>query len=983
VGLLLFWINAGVFSKSIWILENDLPGAVQKTGIELQKAFQRKQVAAELICAASLEQVLAAPSPESLLILTDCGVLPLKIAQPLEKYLDQGGRLLSLGGTLFRKPIGEIDGQWLTEEQYQERWVTIPLGYLIEDFQGEDLSQWSRSSNEPSHPSTHEIIQDPVHGACLHRLIRDMNGWDTLYAPPLAQPIPADQRFTCFWAKGGPKTDRMLIEWEEKDGSRWIAVVTLTTQWKRYVLTEKDFRFWESVPARANTTLNLQNTHRYNVGLAQTHTGGLWGDHEFWFTELGTCSAEGVTTLDWQVQFKPREMLFPAYHRYPCEDVARITLANKQGLLADLELNGEIMVPTRNLGEQAVPPTSMITVGGFAANVQALHPRPQNTGYGKNRTHRWIPLLEATSPTGDYRGAVAALRFTPQAEQMWAVFAMEEPRFYLDSNVQEVIVNLAQRMLETVFLWEGGTSRYTYYPDQFVNTTAQVVADEANRTGLQVEIRFTQPETGQLVWKEVIPARLAGSPIIADEVPLKTLGDYRVEVSLLRAGKVIDRLSHEVHLWSPDPNLPWVTTSKGEFRVSDQLWYPYGVNYMPSSGIAREEYEPFEQWLGARGYDPEVIERDLSRVAGMGMNMVSVFLYHQSNSIGNLVDLLRLCEKYHLRVNLSLRPGTPLDFEWAKVREMIIGNRLIGNRSLFAYDLAWEPHFEGSQDRSRYTREWNDWIQQKYGGNTQAFDAWKYQLTLVDGMIPVPQSREWYEKGPWDHYCLDYGDFLNALLHQYYKQARDLVRSVDPNHAVSFRMQHSGDPTYWGPTWIPYDFRGVARAVDIFEPEGYGRIGGWEQIKGGRFTVDYGRAVNPELPVFWAEAGLSCWDLATHSTPLRNLESVAEFYRLYHRMLLESHSNGVSWWWYPGGFRTGENSDYGIINPDGTDRPVTRVIRELGPQVVGQTGIPPPDTWIEIDMRTRPGGLAGVYASVTEQYWQAIEAGKKVGLKIK
>ena len=43
--------------------------------------------------------------------------------------------------------------------------------------------------------------------------------------------------------------------------------------------------------------------------------------------------------------------------------------------------------------------------------------------------------------------------------------------------------------------------------------------------------------------------------------------------------------------------------------------------------------------------------------------------------------------------------------------------------------------------------------------------------------------------------------------------------------------------------------------------------------------------------------------------------------------------DGVAWWWYPGGYRVNERSDFGIINPDGTDRPVTKVIREFGPKL--------------------------------------------------
>lgn len=54
----------------------------------------------------------------------------------------------------------------------------------------------------------------------------------------------------------------------------------------------------------------------------------------------------------------------------------------------------------------------------------------------------------------------------------------------------------------------------------------------------------------------------------------------------------------------------------------------------------------------------------------------------------------------------------------------------------------------------------------------------------------------------------------------------------------------------------------------------------------------------------------------------------------------------------------------------------------MGPQVVNLGAHPSPTRWIEVDLRTRPGGLAGAYNSVKEEYWKAIEAGERVGLKL-
>jgi hypothetical protein len=948
-------------TAEIQVLINDLPGADADIGNQILASCTERGLSAKAISPSELdEDRLSTPSHDSLLILTDCGTLPLDAAKPLDHYLATGGRMIALGGTLFRHPIAKVEGKWLTREGCESRWAEIPLGHLVADFSSVDLEKWSRSCNESGHASRAEITQDPERGSCLHSIIKSLNGWDTFCAPPLDTPIPEGHKYTCFWAKGGPNTDRLLFEWEEQDGSRWMATVTLTQQWKRYVLSESDFHFWESLPARASTHLQLSHAKKFNTGLALTHSPGLSGDHEFWISEVGTCQANALPDLDWNVAFKHRDLLYPIYHAYPCSDVGQIELSSKQALVDDLT--------------------------GFTlpAQVEAFHPRPQSTTIRRERNHRWVPLLDARSPGGDFRGTVAALRFTSDLAQMWAACAITDPRFYHQRPVQVFVAALAERMLTPCFLWEGGASKYTHFPDHFVSVGAQAIADESARTGLAVRMEVIEEPSKKVVWSdEGEPAYEPDYELLLDDVEFAKGTDYWVTVSLLRDGIVIDRLVHPLHIWEPDQHLGLVTIRKGDFILNGKPWFPYGVNYMPASGIAREEGEPFEYWLGPRGYDPEIVDRDLSRIEGMGLNMVSVFLYYGSLPAWNLPDLIRLCEKHHLRVNLSLRPGTPLDFEWDQVKEMIETNRLATNRTLFAYDLAWEPHFGGFEERSRYTKQWNEWITKKHGDLDSAFKAWNHHRELDQaGLLPVPQSKEWYESGPWDAVALDYGLFLNDLLAEHYGHARDLVRSIDPNHAVSFRMQESGDPTYRGPDWIPYDFKGVAKAVDIMEPEGYGRLGGWEQVRPGRFTVDYARAVAPDLPVMWAEMGQSAWDMASMGTPDRSLERVATFYRDFHRMLLDSHSNGVVFWWYPGGFRVGERSDYGILNPDGTDRPVTHVIREMGPLVRNQGPRPEPDTWITLDPTARPGGLAGMYKQVKEDYWRAIEEGKKVGLKL-
>jgi hypothetical protein len=371
-------------------------------------------------------------------------------------------------------------------------------------------------------------------------------------------------------------------------------------------------------------------------------------------------------------------------------------------------------------------------------------------------------------------------------------------------------------------------------------------------------------------------------------------------------------------------------------------------------------------------YDPEVIDRDLRRIKAMNLNAVSAFSYHRSLDAQHLLDFLLRCQRLDLRVNLSLRPGTPMDFRWPEMKALIEHYRLSQNDTVFAYDLAWEPsHYDEAYQRRYYTALWRDWVTRRYGNWSAAETAWGLSLRANSGRDAGPSNQagepttppmRWLTTdGPWRRAVADYRAFLDDLVGQRYAEARRLVQSIDPNHPVSFRTQLSGDPTHNTERLLPYDFRGLANAVDLWEPEAYGRIGDWDRVKAGIFTVADARLCDPIKPVIWAEMGYSVWDttrLAPHPDKLR---FAAGYYRDFYRMLIASGSDGVFFWWYPGGLRLNENSDYGIVNPDGTDRELTRVIRSEARAFLTAPRPLPPDHEIVVDRDQDARGLVGIY----------------------
>jgi hypothetical protein len=347
-----------------------------------------------------------------------------------------------------------------------------------------------------------------------------------------------------------------------------------------------------------------------------------------------------------------------------------------------------------------------------------------------------------------------------------------------------------------------------------------------------------------------------------------------------------------------------------------------------------------------------------------------------------MLDLLRRLDALGMKANLSLRPGTPFDFEWDMIRAMIEQLRLAENDTVFAYDLAWEPMFLSHKERLRWDAAWEQWVVERYGSVANAERDWGFPIPRDEnGKVTNPIVPQTDKDGPWRKMVAAYRRCLDTILYQYYGKARDLVRGVDPNHLVSFRMTEAGNPTCKWEGHIPFDFPYLAAAVDFLAPEAYGRIGDWDRVKPGWFEYEYARWAAPEKPMLWAEAGVSAWDVGTMTATESALKFQGDYFRDLYRMFIGSTADGIFFWWYPGGFRTGENSDYGIINPDGTDRPDTTVIRELGPAFLDGPSAKPVDTWFEFDRDAHTVGIPGVYDELQEAFWKAIADGKTPGLR--
>jgi hypothetical protein len=130
-------------------------------------------------------------------------------------------------------------------------------------------------------------------------------------------------------------------------------------------------------------------------------------------------------------------------------------------------------------------------------------------------------------------------------------------------------------------------------------------------------------------------------------------------------------------------------------------------------------------------------------------------------------------------------------------------------------------------------------------------------------------------------------------------------------------------------------------------------------------------------PILWSEFGQSVWDSAAKGPSEKLIQKQGEYHELFYRMVLDADADGTAPWWWPGGYRVNERSDFGILNPDGTFRPSANLIRKYAPLMKRQRRLPEAEELFIADRDAHPGGYWHLtFNEGKEAYQKAREAGK-------
>lgn len=896
-----------------------------------------------------------------------------------DAYLNAGGNLIVLGGPPFQtehyceavdKTPGDLAAM-LASGEYGKR-LCMDFSRPLDSY-GFVPDTENPDSKKVEITASLSIEQDERFS---HRLVWHSEHFSINESFEAPFSLKEGENVIGFYARADENTQTLTIKLIDSDGNVFKARMTPEEEYRFFMLSARDFvydgnRYERLSWGRHGVALDMEKIVKIQFGHALSHAYSVAGVHTIHIAEVSAGSIPFLNTEKVVV-----DGLCPKYKFFPLRNAASVRISPRQAILPQKDLP-------------------------LYQDMFSFAPRPQGLGLDNNRRMRFIPLIEVLGNDGLLSGFLAYLilnrtagdRGLSRDGSSLAVFTVNDPAFYEDGGAA-MVAQTVSAMLRPVMLTEGGTDEFIYRDDRTEGKIGAICSVKPETDLSAYHIALCAPNGLSLN----VPLRdfqTAKETVSFDYLRFAAPFDAqegKVTVSLFENGCCIDTLSHEffIHRVKPESERHYakISSGKNEIAIDGRPVRFFGVNYMPTYDMSNDDFMAFEHYVSAFSYDPDVIETDLQRIRAIGLNAVSIFTYYSpSLSSNNILHLIDRCAHYGIYVNLSLRPhANPFDFSEQEIKAMVETYRLDQIDTIVGYDIAWEryagayePCYGNMKGRKSFDEDWRFFLKNRYGSYEKAETLFGCALPTDESgkVIGLPDDML-REDGIHNKMAAAYRRCIDHAVRRAHIAACDYIRSIDPNHLISARSGDASTIPLVDPGIYGYDYDAMSAALDTVSPESYALSDDDKSLRQGVFTNIYARYANPDNAVQWMEFGKSIWTGSNFTDNKKMRRFQAEYYRRFFDMLLAGHTAGMFCWWFTGGYRIGENSDFGILDPDGGDRPVTEVLREYAPKFIGAPELPKADHLIEIDRDLHADGLRSVYRSMEDELFCAIKSGKTV-----
>jgi hypothetical protein len=992
--------------RQVAILKDSAVGVDAATADTVAEALRREKFEVEFLSAEAVcDAAILSPKRHFLYVIPNAKIYPAAGADALARYLGGKGNLMVLSAPPFGNPVWKHGDRWVDAAFVRKVVKSQKPDRMFFDFDNAapgKAAGWTRSGKGEK-PTSAEVVKGGADGsaACL-KITFDyesgsLDGWGATVKPA---PDDASSGLLCFWVKGDGQTARLavrLVEGDRPDQSG-IHVVWVNRNWTYHVLRAEDFRRVGRADPHKARRISFELIDRDLTPYVAD------GKHTVWVDQIGTAPHPFPGAGDGERNpFPLIETVSPAYKTYPLTNIASL----------------------KAVGDETMKLPAVATAASCYA-------RPEGKGFERGYKWRWIPLVRACNKDGVERGTAAWMLLHQAPLSEGPAFA-DAVRRLVGANIASVPVaaegsvvtactindpaalkemasgsfvgDMARRISDGVFLSHAGSQEFSYWPGEKVQLGAVVVNHGAQQANVSIRIRVCAAgETKPPFQKESkLTIKPSGSATAKCEWVPKHFDSqsYVVTTELLRGGKVIDVISHEMGVLPAEqaPRDAFVTARDGDFWLEDRKWYPVGVNYWPRYAIALEQEDYTFHWLTPGFYNPEEVEHDLRQLESLGANFVAIRVHHQ-NDRRAVLDFLRRCRNHGIRVFLFLQSHVitddphyfqglmmPHHFQEQDVAEFIRATRLAENPTLMGWDLIWEPAgwlFGGKYNsfgwtetapyRQRWDADWARWIDERYGSLANAESDWGVPAPRLDGRVTSPTNEQFKEDGPSRVMVAAYRRFMDNLMSRKWNDVTRTLRRLDPNHLVSFRQGNL-------PPW-DFTLTATPKHVDFFAMEGYGFKSDAKGTNAAGFINRYIHFATKGKPYVWIEFGASAWNRATMQPGEKEIAYQGQCHELIHRVAFETGANGAAPWWLAGGYRISEKSDYGVLNSDGTLRPSGALLQQYAAKFKTPRSYPKPDTWFTMDRDAHNGAHWHIaFNEGAETFGAAAAQGRQLGIR--
>jgi len=968
-------------------LGEDLPGSEQPPNLDgLAKLLTQAGFTTARLSSEDLATDGALPFPGLRYLAADLRRLPAGALLPLKRWMRQGGVLVSLTAPAFGSFYWPGEPGWLAWDEYTQR--------KLQDFgrdawpfvtwSPDELAKWRQTLGGQATRKAALSMEGeaPDHRPAMSLVVPHfIDGWwsaDRTFDTPPAEP---GERLVCFWAKGDGRTPELSLELREQDGSRWVATFPLTTSWRYTVLPPQAFIYWHDNPSQGRggpgDGVRPENAVTLCWGISASHTSSVLGtdatEHHVTLGSIALASAAPEALAALAPATRPDlEGVSPGYKLFEIKGAARWE------------------------------PTALGELWGMSGQRPATAAygaveRPQGEGFGRGHCWRYVPLLKAVGADKRDLGSPISLVLSETLSLprcAWITVGAPRAPDLERADLQAAIANAVQRLSAGPLLFEAGADRFLAYPDETITVGAHVVSYAATEAEVAVRVvgendRPAAPEVKLPVAvkpREMISAKGTVAPL--------PVGDYVVVTSLRVDGKVTDAIRHPLTVkarMDAPPQSEIVRRNGGTLTLAGKPWHAVGANYWPHNlgGTPPDVYS--NGWLDPVSYQPSVVEADLTQMERLGFHAIAAVgaeihwgVSEDTPQLRDLQDFLWRCQRHHIKVILFVGGLDPRGRNDEGASRVIRAVRY--HPALMGYDIAWEPWY--GERRRAYTPQWRDWLVEQFGSLDQAAAALGYELPRDEqGNVDAPPDAWLGQDGPWRAITAAYRAFMDYQLGIEYRHSATLVRSLDPWHLVGFR----GSTVDWPQAFKPVEQPSVLHFMDWAGPEGYdvpayGKLSPAPWIAGRGLCTRMLTFLSGGKPVLWMEFGLPIYPNGTawqdgmlHFTSGQYQYQVDEG-RQFWQMQAESGAWGSFVWWYPGGFRVGENSDCGLVDSNNVPRPVCEAARQLLPHLA-TSETRKADTWLELKPESNPGGWVGEYLRLRDEYVRLRDQGKVVDVR--